>query len=182
MNLKTFFDKALVRSEFELLLDDKKNIHEHHYKKFDPAPEAISLLRSINSQRVLVITEPWCGDSLAFLPVLLKMGDINGNWDIRIALRSENEDLMNRFLTKGGKAIPVFLFMKPDYSLMFRWGPRPASAQKLFESYREKIDSGDIEMKDVHLKLRKLYAADRGNELMCTIIEELKNRKNNGGS
>lgn len=174
MNLQNNFNNAIKLEEFELLLGDNRVIHDLHYKKFNPDESELSLIRSLGQMKVVVITEPWCGDSLASLPILIKMGEINKKWDIRILLRDENEELIDEFLTNGGRAIPVFLFLKNDGSLISKWGPRPDTAQTIFEDHRDKIESGEIERKEVYLKLRKFYALDRGKRIMDTIIGVLK--------
>ena len=177
MNLKNEFNNALNLKEFELLLGENKVIHDLHYKKFDPDQSELSLIRSLGEMKLLVITEPWCGDSLASLPVLMKMGEINSKWEIRILLRDENTDLMDRFLTNGGRAIPVFLFLAGDGLLISRWGPRPGKAKAIFEDHRDKIESGEIDRKEVYLKLRKFYAVNRGKEIMNTIVDLLVKQK-----
>lgn len=177
MNLRNEFNSALNLNDFELLLGENKIIHDLHYKKFDPNQNELSLIRSLGDMKLLVITEPWCGDSLASLPVLIKMGEINTKWEVRILLRDENTDLMDKFLTNGGRAIPVFLFLADGGSLISRWGPRPGKLQAIFEGHRDKIKSGEIDRKEVYLKLRKFYAVDRGNEIMNTIVDMLVKHK-----
>ncbi len=177
MNLINEFKNALSLKEFELLLGENKVIHDLHYKKFDPDQSKLSLIRSLGNIKILVITEPWCGDSLASLPVLIKMGEINISWEIRILLRDENTDLMDKFLTNGGSAIPVFLFLADDGSLISKWGPRPEKVQAIFKAHRERIESGEIDRKEVYLKLRKFYAVNRGKEIMNTIVDLLVKQK-----
>ena len=174
MNLNINFNNAIRLEEFELLLEENRPIHDLHYKKFNPDESELSLIRSLSEMKIIAITEPWCGDSLASLPILIKMGEINKKWDIRILFRDENEELMGNFLTNGGSAIPVFLFLTKDGSLISKWGPRPDTAQAIFEDHRDKIKSGEIDRKEVYMKLRKFYAADRGKRIMSTIIEVLK--------
>ena len=174
MNLLAEFDKGLKIEEFELLLGENKLIHDLHYRKFSPDD---LIERSIKEQaglKIIVLTEPWCGDSLAMVPVLLGMAEIHGEWKIRFLLRDKNIKLMDQFLTKGGRAIPIFIFMDKSGEVIGRWGPRPDKAQEIFESHREMIRSGEIDKREVHLKLRKFYASDRGNDIVNTIVKELK--------
>ncbi len=174
MNLLTEFENGLKREEFELLLGENKVIHDLHYRKCNPDSAMIKIIQKHPGLKILVLTEPWCGDSLASVPVLLRMSEINGNWSTRFLLRDENEELMDRFLTKGGRAIPVFIFTDNNGDLIGRWGPRPEKARVIFESFRSRIESGDIERKEVYLKLRKFYASDMGKDIMNTIMDVLK--------
>jgi len=174
MNLITEFDNGLKREEFELLLGENKLIHDLHYKKFDPDIVSIDTIKNQSGLKIIVITEPWCGDSLASVPVLLKMSEIHENWSVRFLLRDENEVLMESFLTRGGRAIPVFVFIDNRGELIGKWGPRPDKAREIFDNFRSRIESGDIDRKEVYLKLRKFYASDRGSDIMNTIINVLK--------
>ncbi len=173
MNLKSYFEKGVPVEKFEELLGDNKKIHELHYRKFNPDNEKINKIKSVAVINIIVITEPWCGDSLASLPVLKKMGEINGKWKIKVVLRDENPELIDRFLTNGGRSIPVFLFLEEDFSLIFKWGPRPRSAQKIFDESREKLKTGEVDRSVVNIKIRKFYATDRGVEIADSIIKAL---------
>lgn len=162
--------------EFELLLGENRAIHDHHYGKFSPDESMKAAIREQPPLKIIVITEPWCGDSLASVPVLLKTAGIHGHWDVRFLLRDENPGLMNKFLTRGGRAVPVFLFLNGDGTLNAKWGPRPDEAQRIFEEQRGKIDAGLVDRKEVHMKIRRFYASDRGRSIVNTIIDRLKDK------
>ena len=57
-------------------------------------------------QTWLVLTEGWCGDAAQNLPILNKIASDTANIDLKIVLRDENLDLMDLFLTNGGRSIP----------------------------------------------------------------------------
>ncbi|MEN8152828.1 MAG: thioredoxin family protein [Acidobacteriota bacterium] len=173
MDLNRYFEKGVSIKEFECLLGDNQKLHELHYRKFSPNPEIVQNIKSLEPARILVITEPWCGDSLAILPVIKKISEINGNWEMKVVLRDENPELIDNFLTNGGRAIPVFLFLKKDNSLLFRWGPRPNAAQDIFENHRELINSREVRKEEVMKKIRRFYSGDRGNEIQKEIVGKL---------
>ncbi len=175
MNLIKYFEKGIEISTFEDKLGDNKRIHELHYKKFNPDTAEQSAIKNLLPMKIVVITEPWCGDSLASLPVLKKMGEINGKWEIKILHRDENIDLIDQFLTNGGRAIPIFLFLDDDGNLISKWGPRIETTRKIFENNREKIKNGIIEHSEVILMIRKFYSVDRGKEIFKELLNELKN-------
>jgi len=61
------------------------------------------------TRRVMVITEDWCGTSLAEVPFVARMVEGNPNIEMRIFLRDANPDLMDQYLKQGlYRAIPVF--------------------------------------------------------------------------
>ncbi|NND79078.1 MAG: thioredoxin family protein, partial [Maribacter sp.] len=49
----------------------------------------------------LVLTESWCGDAAQTLPMMNKMAELNENISLKVILRDENLDIMNRFLTNN---------------------------------------------------------------------------------
>lgn len=82
---------------------------------------------------VLVLTEDWCGDALANLPVLARLAEASGKLNLRIFLRDQNLDLSDQFLKDGmHRSIPVFAFFDDNFRELGCWIERPAviSAQQ----------------------------------------------------
>jgi hypothetical protein len=84
-----------------------------------------------------LITEPWCLDACILLPLLRAVEIANENIRISIAIRDQNEDLMNQFLTNGSKSIPILFGLDVDSTIAFRWGPRGAAAQRLASEIKD---------------------------------------------
>ena len=61
---------------------------------------------------VLVVTEDWCGDSLAHLPVLFRLAREAGDrLNVRVFKRDENKELAAQFpMPTGRVAIPIIAF------------------------------------------------------------------------
>ena len=172
MTLKEYFQKGLTPEQYAQLLGEQKELHELHYRRAEIRDEAVATLRGLETRRVLVITEPWCGDSLAILPVVLKLFDQADSSDIRIVLRDQNLELMDRYLTRGGRAVPIVVLLDGSFEELFHWGPRPAPAQAIFEKHREDIKAGRIDKTEVIKQIRNFYGQDRGR----SIVEELRQR------
>lgn len=175
MNLINEFDNAMDLESYLELLGDQKALHDLHFKKaiIPKSPENFDALK------ILVITEPWCGDSTAIIPVLQKIFE-NKNAELKVALRDKNPDLMNRFLTNGKKAIPIVLVISPDGELILRYGPRPEIVQDIFEEHRSDIEAGRIEKKAITRKIRTFYAKDRGQVISDTFITALNQKITSG--
>jgi hypothetical protein len=174
MNLKTFFDKGLTYDQYISELGEHEALHQLHYKKVKITEEVENRLRSIKPVNILVLTEPWCGDSLAVFPVVRKMAEVHGSWTIRVLLRDQNLELMDQFLTRGGRAVPIFFFLSDDYTLIFKWGPRPVASQQIFEEHRKQIQEGKIEKIEVIKKIRNFYAKDRGKAIIDELLSVCK--------
>lgn len=137
----------------------------NHYTVTDAMQQAINALP--DKVQWLVITEPWCGDSAQNLPVLAKVADAsNGKIDLRIVYRDANLDLMDQFLTNGGRSIPKLLQLNEQGELTATWGPRPAAAQQLVAELRAANIPHDEYIASVH----KWYADNKAADLTKDIL------------
>lgn len=86
-------------------------------------PDDTRLLARLGSARkVLVITEDWCGTSLAYVPFVAKLVAANPALEMRIVLRDTNADLMDLYLKHGRhRSIPVFAFFDADMNELARF-------------------------------------------------------------
>ncbi len=96
-------------------------------------PEVATELGKIERKLTwLVITEGWCGDAAQIVPVLNKMAESTPTATLRFLLRDENLDLMDQFLTDGGRSIPIVILVDSlTKNVIGRWGPRPAVIQEM---------------------------------------------------
>lgn len=119
----------------------------------------------------LVISEGWCGDAAQILPVLHKISEDAATIEMKIVLRDENDSLMNLYLTKGGKAIPIVLLIdKENGEVIANWGPRPQGAADLIENYKATFGSIDATAKT---ELQLWYLHDKGVAIQNEILEKM---------
>ena len=173
MTLKEYFEKGFTPKQYEELLGEQLELHRLHYRRAEISDEAVTAFRGLKPRRLLVITEPWCGDSLAILPVVLKLFGQKGSSEIRIVLRDQNLELIDRYLTRGGRAIPIVVFLDETYEELFHWGPRPTAAQAIFEKHREDIKAGRIDKSEVIKQIRNFYGRDRGRSIVEELLQSL---------
>lgn len=106
-------------------------------------PELQSALQNLNRNLYwVVITEGWCGDAAQNVPLLGKIAEASGGKiKLDLVLRDENLELMDRYLTNGGRSIPKLIcFDAETGEQLGTWGPRPAEAQTLFLDLKQKPD------------------------------------------
>ena len=97
--------------------------------------ELRSTLEALDTpQTWMVITEPWCGDSAFSLPIIAEAAAAHPEIDLRIVLRDENLDLMDRFLTGGSRSVPKLVGLDAEGAVLFTWGPRPQVAQDRYDA------------------------------------------------
>ncbi|MDZ7715776.1 MAG: thioredoxin family protein [Balneolaceae bacterium] len=132
-----------------------------------------TLLRKISaldSQWIwLVLTEGWCGDAAQNVPVLNKIAETSANIDIRFILRDKHLDIMDEYLTNGGRSIPKLICLDANtLEEIGTWGPRPAVIQ---EKAMEWKDDDSITKEEWAEKLHKWYAEDSTQELQDEFTE-----------
>lgn len=177
MNLSQEYAAAMSYNTYVKQLKDYQSLHQLHYNKFEIPEKYISRIGQLSEINILVITEPWCSDSLALLPIIRKLAEIHGQWEIKILLRDKNPVLMQKFLTNGVRGIPVFLFLNKDGEYLFSWGPRPIAATKIYEAHLDSIKTGLVEKQRVIKKIRAYYAKDRGQTTLRELFDVFSQKK-----
>lgn len=104
----------------------------------------------------LIITEESCGDSAQTIPCIYNISQFNPKITLKFIYRDENLDLMDQFLTNGKRRIPKLIAFDEEGNELFRWGPRPGEADKLFYQIRDDEGRGkDAALEKVHLWFSK---------------------------
>ncbi len=119
-------------------------------------------------QTWLVISEPWCGDAAQTLPFLNKISELSKNIDLQIVLRDENLELMDQFLTRGSRSIPMVLMLNEELELIQQWGPRSVAATKLVADYKKEHGAIDDAFKEM---IQVWYNNDKGVSLVNDLVE-----------
>ena len=147
----------------------KLNLHRtgRISRTWRPSAALSELLAKLKNDQIwLVLTEPWCGDSAQCLPCLVTMAALQPAITLRLVLRDQNLDLMDRYLTDGKRSIPRLVAFATDGRELFRWGPRPAAAQAVFTAAK---DEG-LAKPDILQRLHLFYGRDRGAALDAEFV------------
>ncbi len=126
----------------------------------------------------LVLVEGWCGDVAENLPILNKMADVTANVELKLIFRDQNLDIMDRYLTNGGRSIPKLICLdKNSLKELGTWGPRPKPLQEYIEQMKAKKDP-DQSKKDfvnaIHESMHSWYAKDKGETLQDEFLTLVK--------
>jgi hypothetical protein len=119
----------------------------------------------------LVLSEGWCGDAAQNLPALEKIAEhSHGKIHLRVLLRDENTELMDQWLTNGGRSIPKLIQLNAAFEVTGSWGPRPAEAQAMVLAAKAAGEDHHVYAERVH----KWYAHNNSADLQGEILELLK--------
>lgn len=101
--------------------------------------------------RMLVLNEFWCGDGAQILPVheavvLASQGTV----EVRVLMRDDNLDVMDLFLTNGGRSIPKTVLLDQECQMLGTWGPRPEEAMDLVKRIKSDPAIAHTYSREVH--------------------------------
>ncbi|MCT4699322.1 thioredoxin family protein [Tenacibaculum haliotis] len=192
--IENSLEKAISYSEYRVLvknlLDEGKStgpnqsddllnyslLNDKRMKRLDKtikiSEETIAKLKDIKEpQTWLVLTEGWCGDAAQNLPVINKIAEENSNIQLKIVLRDENLELMDEFLTNGGRSIPKLIALSKNNQVIDTWGPRPTIATKMVADYKAEHGSLDANFKK---DLQIWYNKNKGEDVQENLVSFFK--------
>jgi hypothetical protein len=141
--------------------------------KTTPISAAVSDTVSCLSDKLtwVVLAESWCGDAAQNIPVFARIAEANPNINLRILLRDENPELMNQYLTNGGKSIPKLICVDENLKELGQWGPRPKFLQDWL--YENKANP-KMEMSELKKQFQVWYTKDKGQILQEEMVLLMK--------
>lgn len=148
-------------------------LNEQRMKRWDKTikvnQETAQKLATFNGNVTwLLLTESWCGDAAHVVPAINKVAELSPNINLRLALRDENDALMQQFLTNGGKSIPKLIVIdNVTGEVVNTFGPRPAEATKLVADYKEQHGAVTDELKE---NLQMWYNKDKGQSTINDLL------------
>lgn len=185
MELKNYWDKAISFDEYMNVAEERFNSnsdandeHQEYYelglqrmnrtlKTFKTDKEQLQVLKSKNfNGKVLIISEPWCGDASATVPAVSKF--FEGQNEVRIFLRDSDSTLIDQFLTNGTQSIPIVVLLDENYNVINHWGPRPEYGTELLKKF--KADPENYPREVFYNDLQVYYAKNRGKDAIDEIL------------
>lgn len=151
-------------------------LNERRMKRWDKTikvPQSIAQKLEAYTESVtwLVLVESWCADGAHTLPVLNKLAALNERIVLRVALRDENPELMDAYLTYGARSIPKLIMLdNTNGEVMATYGPRPSEATGYVNRFKAKYGKLTPEFKE---DLQHWYNNDKGQNIMEDIVDML---------
>ena len=140
---KQYFDEAISLQTYMVKMDQHKENSERVYEQFHvPQDDEFIVLLKERSPRILGITEDWCGDAMLNNPILRRVAEA-ANIDVRVVYRDQTLDLMDRYLTNGGRSIPVYLLLDQEGEVIAKWGPRAPKLQEYVMKLKKDLPASD---------------------------------------
>jgi hypothetical protein len=119
----------------------------------------------------VVLTEGWCGDAAQIVPVIAEIARYSDKIDLHLLLRDEHPEVMDAYLTNGGRSIPKLICLRADsLQELGSWGPRPVAAQQMVMEGKELNLSKEEFIQRVH----KWYADNKTLDTQKELLEKIK--------
>lgn len=178
MDIKKFWDNAISFDQYlrqgQEIVDNPKTQQQKQYleyyklgmqrmhrmtKTYAPDAGQQKELATKNFYgKILIISEQWCGDASAIVPVIHKFFENN---ELRITYRDQEPSLINDYLTNGtSRSIPIVLFLDENFKVIAHWGPRPEYGHQLFLKHKSNPDAYNDEA--FHNDMQVYYAKNKG--------------------
>lgn len=141
------WEKGLTYDEFKSNMTRNQERFAANEARVQLDQETVRAFKTLpRGTRVLVLAEDWCGDVVANLPILGRIAKEAPELDVRIFLRDQNLDLMDRWMNQGKyQSIPVFVFFDRNFRELGHWIERPASVTERRATERRRIHAAHPE-------------------------------------
>lgn len=187
--MKEFWDNALLFEDYMKVAQEraqnnpkKDDEYQEYYelglqrlnrtlKSFKIDEEQTGKLKATGFQgKILIISEPWCGDASATVPAVSRFFTAAGI-EVKIFLRDNDLSLIDRFQTNGTQSIPKILLLNEDLSVKADWGPRPKFGNELLKKFKENPETYPREV--FYNDLQVYYSKNRGKDSIEEVISLL---------
>lgn len=119
----------------------------------------------------VVLTEGWCGDAAQIVPVIAEIARYSDKIDLHLLLRDEHPEVMDAYLTNGGRSIPKLVCLEAgSLKELGSWGPRPAAAQQMVLDGKAMNLSKEEFIQRVH----KWYADNKTLDTQKELLEKIR--------
>ena len=165
LDFRTLWADALTFEAFLAVSTKHKGLWEGIYDIARLPEWATTALPEGVQRKLLVIAEDWCGDASSTVPVLAKLAANTPGVELRIILRDQHPEVMDRYLTNGSRSIPIVIALDDEYRELGHWGPRPSELQAWVKENKETLSK-----EERLLHTRKWYARDRGETTIREVL------------
>ncbi|MFJ7973478.1 thioredoxin family protein [Psychrobacillus sp. NPDC096389] len=173
-----YFENAKPLTQYMDDMTTKKEESFSIYDQFEvPADDEFIELLKEKAPHVLAITEDWCGDAMMNNAIVRRIAEA-ASLDVRAVYRDENLELMDQYLTNGGRSIPVYLLLNSEGEVISKWGPRAEKVQQFVMEGRSKFpDKEDPTFEEVqkafYAQMSKEFTDNKDFHL--AVYEDIRN-------
>ncbi|MGG0655104.1 thioredoxin family protein [Rummeliibacillus pycnus] len=138
-----YFEEGLLIKDYMEQMTTLKEESFTVYHQFQmPHDENFLSLLNEKKPHILAITEDWCGDAMMNNPIVRRIAE-ETNLEVRAVFRDQNLELMDQYLTNGGRSIPIYIFLNDQGNVIGKWGPRAPQLQEYVLEKKSELPAQD---------------------------------------
>ncbi|MBP1931620.1 thioredoxin family protein [Ammoniphilus resinae] len=135
-------------------------------------------LKDKHQWHCFILAADWCGDVVRNVPVVFKVLESAGI-PTEVLIMEQNTDVMEQFLTMGGRSIPIVIFTDLNGKVLGKWGPRPNVVQEVMIQFKgANPDRNALEYEEnlrlTYSEMMKRYNSGSGTDYQQWIVDELR--------
>jgi hypothetical protein len=180
VNLSKQLGAGLKPQQFMDGMEKNREQFKEYYDAFqwsgNEDREYFESLRNRDDLRCQIIAAEWCGDVVRNVPVIFRALE-NSGIPVEILIMEQHTDVMDQFLTMGGRAIPIVIFTDSSGFVLGHWGPRPKHVQAVMNEFKK--HNPDREAPDYQDKIKvaredMMRQYGEGTGYQDVIVKELR--------
>jgi len=164
--LREKWDVATPYGEFVEDVQEYESLWRGLYKRAQLPEWAVEQAKGrCQEAHFLAIAADWCWDSALSLPILARLGDKTGCFDVRLINRDEHHDLMDCYIQENKELIPVVIAMDGQFREVGHWGPQPSELRPWARESRPTMEKGEF-----YKEMRKWHMQDKGESILREVL------------
>jgi len=138
------FAKGLTYEAYKAQMTRNRDRFEQHERTNTLDPADVAAFKAMKPMKVVVLTEDWCSDAVAALPLLDALAKAAGTLEVRIFFRDTETDIRDSHLSRGKfQSIPLVIFFDQEWRELGTWWERPAMILELRDRLTNEIYAND---------------------------------------
>ncbi len=168
------FDQGMTLDQYKAQMTQNQEAFTANQAAAALRPEDMAFFNDLPATiNTLIITEDWCGDALANVPVLAKLAEQTGKLTLRFFLRDQHLDLADEYLKEGKyRSVPVFVFFDQEMRELGHFIERPARATAEMREATSKLVAAHPDLPDLGGSLETM--SDAAKALRFQAIRDLR--------
>jgi thioredoxin family protein len=171
------FEQGMTIQQYQAQMTQNQEPFTANIAKTAPRPEDLAFFQALPASiNTLVITEDWCGDALANVPVLAKLAAETGKLNLRVFLRDQNLDLADQYLKEGKyRSVPVFVFFDQEMRELGHFIERPARVTAEMAATTARLAAEHPELPDIGGSFETM--GDKAKQLRLQATRDLRSER-----
>jgi len=139
-NIAEYYDNGISPQQFMDGMNKNQEAFKDWYEQFswenDDQQEFFRSISFRDDLRCVILSAEWCGDVVRNVPVVFKALE-ETLMPVEVMIMEQFPELMDQFLTGGGKAIPIVIIADTGGFVLAQWGLRPKHVQEVLTKFKQ---------------------------------------------